>query len=44
LKKYRSQEVASNKLEKGALRDSKTGFCSPVALTVPGEEDFLIIS
>jgi hypothetical protein len=31
---YRSQEVASNKLEKGTLRDYKTGFCSPVALTV----------
>jgi hypothetical protein len=34
LGKYRSQEVASNKLEKGPLRDYKTGFSSPVALTV----------
>jgi hypothetical protein len=33
-KKYRSQEVASNKLEKRPLRDYKTGFCSPVALMV----------
>jgi hypothetical protein len=32
--KYRSQEVALNKLEKGLLRDYKTGFCSPLALTV----------
>jgi hypothetical protein len=32
--KYRSQEVASNKLEKGPLRDYETGFCSPLALTV----------
>jgi hypothetical protein len=30
--KYRTQEVASNKLEKGPLRDYKTVFCSPVAL------------
>jgi hypothetical protein len=29
-----SQESASNKLEKGPLRDYETGFCSPVALTV----------
>jgi hypothetical protein len=29
LEKYRSQEVASNKLEKGPLRDNKTAFCSP---------------
>jgi hypothetical protein len=34
LEKYWSQEVASNKLDKGPLRDSKKGFCSPVALTV----------
>jgi hypothetical protein len=34
LKKYRSQEVASNKLEKGPLRDNKTVICSPVALAV----------
>jgi hypothetical protein len=26
LEKYRSQEIASNKLEKGPLRDYKTGF------------------
>ena len=32
--KYRSQEVASNKLEKGPLRDYETGFRSPLALTV----------
>jgi DNA-binding MltR family transcriptional regulator len=32
--KYRSQEVASNKLEKGPLRDYETGLCSPLALTV----------
>jgi hypothetical protein len=32
--KYRSQEVASNKLEKGPLADYETGFFSPVALTV----------
>jgi hypothetical protein len=35
--KYLSQEVASNKLEKGPLRDYKTVFCSPVG---SGEEDF----
>jgi hypothetical protein len=34
LEKNGSQEVASNKLEKGPLRDYKTGFCSPIALTV----------
>jgi hypothetical protein len=34
LEKYRSQEVASNKLEKGPLRDYETGFCSPLALMV----------
>jgi hypothetical protein len=34
MEKYWSQEVASNKLEKGPLRDNKTVFCSPVALAV----------
>jgi hypothetical protein len=34
LEKYRSQEVASNKLEKGPLRDYETDVCSPVALMV----------
>jgi hypothetical protein len=29
-----SQEVASNKLENGPIGDYKTGFCSPVALTI----------
>jgi hypothetical protein len=33
-KKYRPQELASNKLEKGPLMDYETGFCSPVALNV----------
>jgi hypothetical protein len=32
--KYHSQEVASNKIEKGPLRDYETGFCSPIALRV----------
>jgi DNA-binding MltR family transcriptional regulator len=32
--KYRSQEVASNKLEKGPLRDNETAFCLLLALTV----------
>ena len=32
--KYRSQEVASNKLEKGPLRDYKIVFNSPVAFAV----------
>jgi hypothetical protein len=32
--KYQSPEVASNKLEKGPLRDYKIVFCSPVALAV----------
>jgi hypothetical protein len=32
--KYRSQEVALNKLEKKPLIDFKTAFCSPVALSV----------
>jgi hypothetical protein len=32
--KYRSQEVASNKLEKGLLRDYDTAFCPVLALTV----------
>jgi hypothetical protein len=30
-KKYRSQEVALNKLEKGLFRDFETGFCSLLA-------------
>jgi hypothetical protein len=34
LEKYRSQEIASNKLEKGPLRDYETGFCSSVAIMV----------
>jgi hypothetical protein len=33
-KKYRLQEVASNRLEKETLRDDETDFCSPLALTV----------
>jgi hypothetical protein len=36
LEKYQSQEVATNKLEKGPLIDFKTVSCSPVALTVLG--------
>jgi hypothetical protein len=32
--KYRSQEVALTKLEKGPHRDYETGFCSPLALAV----------
>jgi hypothetical protein len=32
--KYRSQEVASNKLEKGPLRDYETAFCLLLALMV----------
>jgi hypothetical protein len=38
--KYRSQEVALNKLEKGPLRDYETGFCSPLALTVLEKKNF----
>jgi hypothetical protein len=39
--KYRSQEVALNKLEKGLLRDYETVFCSSLAGTYgSGEEDF----
>jgi hypothetical protein len=34
LAKYQSQEVASNKLEKGPLRDYETAFCLPLTLTV----------
>jgi hypothetical protein len=34
LEKYWTKEVASNKLEKGPLRDYETGFISTVALTV----------
>jgi hypothetical protein len=37
--KYRSQEVASNKLEKGPLRDYKTVFCTR-GTCGSGEEDF----
>jgi hypothetical protein len=32
--KYQSQEVASNKFEKGPLRDYETAFCSLLALMV----------
>jgi hypothetical protein len=32
--KYQSQEVASNKLEKGPPRDYETAFCSVLALMV----------
>jgi hypothetical protein len=35
--KYRSQEVASNNLEKGLLRDYETYFCSVLALMVLGK-------
>jgi hypothetical protein len=34
LEKYRSQEVASNKLEKGPLGDYETAFCLLLALMV----------
>jgi hypothetical protein len=34
LDKYRSQEVASNKLENGPHRDYETAFCSPLAFMV----------
>jgi hypothetical protein len=34
MEKYRSQEVASNKIEKGPPRDYKTVVCSTVALAV----------
>jgi hypothetical protein len=34
MEKYWSQEVVSNKLEKGAHRDYETAFCSPVAFMV----------
>jgi hypothetical protein len=33
-KKYRSQEVASNKLEKGLIRDYEKAFCLLLALMV----------
>jgi hypothetical protein len=36
-KKYWSQEVALNKLEKGLLTDYETAFCSVLALTVLGK-------
>jgi hypothetical protein len=35
--KYWSQEVASNKLEKGLLRDYESAFCSILALMVLGK-------
>jgi hypothetical protein len=34
IRKNRSQEDTSNKLEKEPLRDYKTAFCSPLAHTV----------
>jgi hypothetical protein len=34
LEKYRSQEVASNKLEKVPFRDFETALCSPLAFMV----------
>jgi hypothetical protein len=40
LENYQSQELASNKLEKGPLRDYETGFCSPLALTVLDKKIF----
>jgi hypothetical protein len=40
LEKYQSQEVASNKLEKGTLIDFKTVFCSSVALMVREKKIF----
>jgi hypothetical protein len=36
-----SQEDASNKLEKEPLRDYKTAFCSPLALTVMEKKFFI---
>jgi hypothetical protein len=38
--KYQSQEVASNKLEKGPLRDYETAFCLLLALMVLGKKIF----
>jgi hypothetical protein len=35
-----SQEVASNKLEKGPLRNSETAFSSPLAFQVPEKNIF----
>jgi hypothetical protein len=40
LEKYQSQEVASNKLKKGLLRDYETAFCSVVALMVLEKKKF----
>jgi hypothetical protein len=40
LEKYWSQEVASNKLEKGLFRDNVTAFCSVLALMVLGKKIF----
>jgi hypothetical protein len=39
-KRYRSQEVALNKLEQGLLRDYETTFCSVLALLVLGKNIF----
>jgi hypothetical protein len=41
--KYQSQEVASNKFEKGPLRDYGTAFCSPLALMVLEKKIFFRI-
>jgi hypothetical protein len=41
-KKYQSQEVASNKLEKGLLRDFETAFCSVLAFMVLGKKGFKV--
>jgi hypothetical protein len=38
LEKYPSKEVASNKLEKGLLRDYETAFCSVLVLLVLGKK------
>jgi hypothetical protein len=38
--KYRSQEVATNKLEKGLLRDYETAFHAFLALMVLGKKIF----
>jgi hypothetical protein len=38
--KHRSQDVASNKLEKGPLRDYDTAFCLPLALIVWNKKVF----
>jgi hypothetical protein len=44
MEKYRSQEVALNKIEKEPLRGYKTAFCSPLALKVLDKKIFLKIS